>query len=160
MLSGTKVSITLTSSSVTGSTTITPTIKTKKLSTDGWSTFAGVSSVYATDFRYIRAQYDFASSGGDDLQLISGLNIRLDSKQRTDSGNGTAAAGDSGGTLVSFNIPFIDVDSISVTPANTTAVIAVYDFVDAPNPTTFKVLLFNTSGTRVSGSFSWTARGV
>ena len=160
VLSGTKVSITLTSSSVTGSTTITPTIKTKKLSTDGWTTFAGVTSVYATDFRYIRAQYDFASSGGDDLQLISGLNIRLDSKQRTDSGNGTAAAGDSGGTLVSFNIPFIDVDSISVTPANTTAVIAVYDFVDAPNPTTFKVLLFNTSGTRVSGSFSWTARGV
>ena len=160
VLSGTKVSITLTSSSVTGSMSMTPTIKTKKLSTDAWTTFAGVTSVYATNFRYVRAQFDFASSGGDDLQMISGLNVRLDSKQRTDSGNGTAAAGDSGGTLVTFNLAFIDVDSISVTPANTTAVIAVYDFVDAPNPTSFKVLLFNTSGTRVSGSFSWTARGV
>jgi hypothetical protein len=54
----------------------------------------------------------------------------------------------------------VDVFSISVTPATTTAVIAVYDFVDVPNPTSFKVLLYNTSGTRVSGNFSWSVRGV
>jgi hypothetical protein len=57
-------------------------------------------------------------------------------------------------------VAFIDVDSISVTAAGTSPVIAIYDFVDAPNPTTFKVLLYNTSGSRVSGTFSWTARGV
>jgi predicted phage tail protein len=160
VLAGTKVSATLTSSAVIGSMVMTPSIKTKRLSTDAWTTFSGVTSIYATNFRYVRVQYDFSSAGGDDLQLISGLNIRLDSKQRTDSGNGTANAADSGGTVVTFGLAFIDVDSISVTPANTSAVIAVYDFVDVPNPTTFKVLLFNTSGTRVSGSFSWTARGV
>jgi predicted phage tail protein len=160
VLAGTKISATLTSASVVGSTTITPSIKTKLLSTDAWTTFSGVTSVYATSFRYVRVQYDFASAGGDDLLMISGLNVRLDSKQRTDSGNGTASASDSGGTVVTFGLPFIDIDSISVTPANTTAVIAVYDFVDVPNPTTFKVLLFDTSGARVSGSFSWTARGV
>ena len=160
VLLGTKISTTLTSRSIAGSTSIVSTIKTKKLSTDAWTTYSGVSSVYATNFRYVRAQFDFASSGGNDLQLASGLNIRLDTKQRTDSGNGTAVSTDTGGTVVTFNVAFIDVDSISVTPANTSAVIAVYDFVDTANPTSFKVLLFNTSGARVGGNFSWNARGV
>ena len=90
------------------------------------------------------------------------MNIRLDSKLRNDSGTGTAVSTDSGGTVVNFNIAFVDVDSISVTPTNSTgtAVIAVYDFTDVPYPTSFKVLLYNTSGTRVSGAFSWSARGV
>jgi hypothetical protein len=75
----------------------------------------------------------------------------------TTSGNVTLHGG---GTVVSFGIAFIDVDSITVTPTGTTARIAIYDFVDAPNPTLFKVLLFDTSGARVAGSFSWSARGV
>lgn len=125
-----------------------------------WTKYSNVSAVFANNFRYIRAEYDFASAGGDDLLQLTGLNIRLDAKYKTDSGNGTANSGDSGGTTVNFTAGFVDVDSISVTPSTTTAVIAVYDFVDAPNPTSFKVLLFNTSGTRVTGGFSWSARGV
>jgi predicted phage tail protein len=160
VLAGTRVSTTLTSNVISGSTTITPTISVRKLSTDPWIVYAGVNSVFATDFQYVRTQYDFASSGGDDLLQITALNTRLDSKQRNDSGNGTANAADSGGTTVNFAVPFIDVDSISVTPAGTTSITAVYDFVDAPNPTSFKVLLFDSSGTRVSGGFSWSARGV
>jgi predicted phage tail protein len=158
-LAGTKVTATLTQQNVTGSTTITPTISVSANGTT-YTDYAGLDSVYATNFRYIRIRYDFASAGGDDLLLLTGLNLRLDAKQRTDTGTGTASAGDVGGTTVNFNVPFIDVDSISVTPTGATAVIAVYDFVDVPNPTSFKVLLFNTSGTRVSGGFSWTARGV
>jgi hypothetical protein len=160
VLAGTRVTSTLTSNVVIGNTTITPTISVKKLSTDSWTIYAGVSTVFATDFQYVRVQYDFTSSGGDDLLQITGLNTRLDSKLRSDSGNGTANAADSGGTTVSFNVPFIDVDSLSVTPAGTSAVIGIYDFVDVPNPTSFKVLLYNTSGARVSGAFSWSARGV
>lgn len=127
-----------------------------------WTSYAGLSEVFATSFRYFRVRYDFASAGGDDLQLLTALNVRLDSKLRNDSGTGTAVSTDSGGTVVNFNIAFVDVDSISVTPTNNTgtAVIAVYDFTDVPNPTSFKVLLYNTSGTRVSGAFSWSARGV
>jgi len=37
--------------------------------------------------------------------------------------------------------------------------VPVVDFVDSPNPTGFKVYLFNTSGTRVSGNFTWQCRG-
>ena len=91
---------------------------------------------------------------------ITALNVRLDSKLRNDSGNGTANSSDSGGTVVTLNIAFVDVDSISVTPLATSSVTAVYDFVDVPYPTSFKVLLFNSSGARVSGAFSWSARGV
>jgi hypothetical protein len=125
-----------------------------------WTTYTGISEAYVTQFRYFRVRYDFASSGGNDLMLLTALNVRLDSKLRNDAGSGTANSGDSGGTTVNFNVPFVDVQSISVTPSSTTGVMAVYDFVDAPNPTSFKVLLFNTSGTRVSGGFSWSARGV
>ena len=66
---------------------------------------------------------------------------------------------DTGGTTVNFNVPFVDVESIGVTPSGTTARIAIYDFVDTPYPTSFKVLLFDTSGNRVTGGFSWQARG-
>ena len=125
-----------------------------------WTSYAGLSEIFATQFRYFRVRYDFASSGNNDLMLLTGLNVRLDSKLRNDAGSGTANSGDTGGTTVNFNVAFVDVQSISVTPLSTTGVIAVYDFVDAPNPTSFKVLLFNTSGTRVSGGFSWSARGV
>jgi predicted phage tail protein len=227
ILAGTKVSATLTSSTVAGSTTITPTIRVRgTTSTSGtysqttttitvtssahgllvgdyvylgfttgtaasgtyvvatsaansftvtssisattsgnvgwikWTTYAGISEVFVTQFRYFRIRYDFTSAGGDDLMLLTALNVRLDSKLRNDAGSGTANSADSGGTTVNFNVAFVDVQSISVTPLSTTGVIAVYDFVDAPYPTSFKVLLFNTSGTRVSGGFSWSARGV
>jgi len=156
----TKITTTLTSNSVAGSTAINPSISVKKLSTDAWTVYAGLSSVFASAFRYVRVQYDFASVGGDDLLEVTALNIRLDSKQKTDSGNGTASASDSSGTTVLFTTTFVDVDSISVTPLSTSPVTAVYDFVDSANPTQFKVYLFDSSGSRVSGAFSWSARGV
>ena len=55
---------------------------------------------------------------------------------------------------------FVDVSAIELTALGTTPLICVYDFVDIPNPTTFKVLVFNTSGTRVSATVSYTIRGV
>lgn len=110
-------------------------------------------------FRYVAVRLTFTASGGDDLAELSALNIKLSHKLKTDSGNGTANAADSGGTSVTFGVPFIDVDSITVTPGGTAARYAIYDFVDAPNPTTFKALLFDNNGNRVSGPFSWAARG-
>jgi hypothetical protein len=160
VLAGTKVSATLTWTQVGGSTVVTPTISVRKLSTDPWTVYPGLSEVFVTEFQYFRVRYDFDGTGGDDLVRVDGLNVKLDSKLRNDAGVGYANASDTGGTVVDFSVDFVDVQSISVTPSGTGAVIAVYDFVDAPNPTSFKVLLFNTSGTRVSGNFSWSARGI
>ena len=160
VVASSKVAQTLTSTVVTGTFAMTPQISVRKLVTDAWTDYSGVDQVYATDFRYLKFRYDFTSAGGDDLALLTSLNYRLDSKLRSDFGAGTANSGDSGGTSVTFNFAFVDVEAISVTPSGTTPRIAIYDFVDAPNPTTFKVLLFDTSGNRVSGGFSWSARGV
>ena len=156
-----------------GSTSITPKIS---ISTDNssYTDYAGVATTssssthnaFGTSFRYVKFRYDFASAGNDDLLKITAFNMRLETKQKTDSGSGTASASDSGGTTVNFSTSvgggtyFVDVVSITVTPKGSSApVIAIYDFTDTPNPTSFKVLLYNTSGTRVSGDFSWTARG-
>jgi hypothetical protein len=160
VLASSKVTQTLTSTVIAGSFSVTPKISVKLNSGDAWTDFNGLDSVFTTNFRYIKFRYDFASSGGDDLMLLTDLDFRLDSKLRSDSGTGTANSGDSGGTTVNFNIDYVDVEAISVTPSGTTARLAIYDFVDAPNPTSFKVLLFDTSGTRVTGPFSWSARGV
>jgi hypothetical protein len=89
------------------------------------------------------------------------LRVLLDLKEKKDSGNATANSGDTGGTQVDFNISFIDVQSIVVTPIGSTAAYAVVeDFLDAPYPTHFHVYLFDSSGTRMSGDFSWAAKGV
>ena len=75
----------------------------------------------------------------------------------TTSGNVTI---DQNGTPTLFNVPFVDVQSITLSPGGTSAAIAVYNFVDVPNPTGFKILLFNTGGTRISGTVGWSAKGV
>ena len=159
VLAGSKITATLTSQTVTGSVAITPKISVKQTAGSAWTDYNNTDNIYATSFRYVKVTYDFASSGNDDLLQVSALNIRLDTKIKNDMGNGTANSGDTGGTTVNFNVTFVDVESITVTPTGTTARIAIYDFVDAPNPTSFKVLLFDTSGNRVTGGFSWQARG-
>lgn len=160
VVAGTKITMTLTSNQVTGSVTITPTIGVKLLVGDPWTNYPGLSSVFATNFRYVRVRYDFASAGGDDLMNLASLNVRLDSKLRNDFGTGNAVSTDVGGTLVNFNLAFVDVIAISVSPATTSAFFATYNFVDIPNPTFFRVLIFDAAGTRVSAPFSWSARGV
>jgi hypothetical protein len=159
VLAGTKITSALTYTVISGATTITPTLSVKTTAGGAWTDYAGVESVYATNFRYVKVTYAFASAGGDDVLRISRLNVKLDKKLRNDTGTGTANSGDVGGTTVLFNVPFVDIEGISVTPSGTTPVIAIYDFVDVPNPTSFKVLLFDTSGNRVTSGFSWQARG-
>jgi hypothetical protein len=66
-------------------------------------------------------------------------------------------------------VGFVDVQGINVTPngngVNSSGgnagrkIIAVVDFVDAPNPTGFKVFLFDTDGNPVGGKFTWQCRG-
>lgn len=160
VLPSTKVSATLSYVTDVGTVTVTPTISVRKLTTDPWTNYAGLSSVFVTDFRYVKVRFDFSAPGNDDFITITGLNIRMDAKLKNDAGFGAANAADSGGTTVNFNVTFVDIESITVTPSGTAARIAVYDFVDVPNPTSFKVLLFDTAGTRVSGGFSWSVKGV
>jgi hypothetical protein len=130
------------------------------VASDPWTNYPGQSQIVAGDFRYVKVRLDFSASGGDDLIEISSLNVKLATKLKNDGGDGMANAVDVGGTTVNFTTSFIDVSSITVTPKGTTARIAIYDFVDAPYQTSFKVLLYDTNGNRVSGPFSWSAKGI
>lgn len=227
VLAGTKITTTLTYDVVSGAPVVTPTISVRKLATDLWTDYAGLASVFVTDFRYVKVRYVVSSTGGDDLIDIVGLNVRFDVKLKNDAGTintypsqaatysqtgttitatftahgrlvgqrvhmdfttGTATDGeyvitsvtantftvtsatsattsgnvtlDPTGTPAAFNVSFVDIQSITVTPAGTAASIAVYNFVDAPNPTGFKILQFNTSGTRIAGTVGWSVKGV
>jgi predicted phage tail protein len=159
-IASTSITATLTSTIITGAVTITPTISYRNSTSDPWTDNVGVYQVYGTNFRYVKVKLDFAASGGDDLLEIQALNLRLDVKLKNDAGMKTVAAADTGGTTTTFNIPFTDVQSITVTPSGTAPRYAIYDFVDVPNPTSFKILLFDVSGTRVSGDVSWSVKGV
>lgn len=111
-------------------------------------------------FRYVRIRVDISSASGTDLARINDAILRLDVKLRTDQGTAIADAGDTGGTEIFFNVPFADIQSIVLTPNGTSPAIMIYDFVDVPNPVSFKALAFDTAGSRITQPFSWTVRGV
>lgn len=120
---------------------------------------AGASSCVANTFRYVEVTYSFSQTGGSNLLLVNGLNIKLSVKQRGDSGSGTAAVG---GTAVPFGYAFIAADCPMVQPSFTSgaaARFAVVTYVGGVNPTGFSVQIFSSAGTDVGGAFSWSVRG-
>lgn len=94
------------------------------------------------------------------LYKLWNFRARLDVKLEIDSGNIEADELDVGGTFVAFNKAFKDINSITVSALSTTEIVAIYDFVDVPNPTGFYVYAFDTAGNRVTATVSWKARGV
>jgi predicted phage tail protein len=134
-------------------------IEVRETDTDPWTLHSNTKRVYAQNFRYLRITLRLVADSKHDLIEVTRLDVRLNVKIRNDAGSGVAAAADAGGTPVQFNVSFVDVASITVTPNTTTPVIPVYDFVDTQNPTSFLVYLFDKDGNRVDGDFSWAVRG-
>jgi predicted phage tail protein len=124
-----------------------------------YTEYAGVAQAFATNFRWTKYRYDVNAAASDDIVEFDAITVNIDVKQKSDFGSVAAVSTDAGGTTVTFNASFVSVTSIQLTPNSTTAAYAIYDFTSVPNPTTFKVLLFNSSGTRISGTVGWQARG-
>lgn len=156
ILSSSLITLSLDLENIVGIPVFTNTIS---ISTDGttWTDYVGQSQVYSTGFRYVKVKVNV--TGTNYGLLLKGLEVKLDSKIKNDSGTGTAVYNDIGGTSVVFNKSFVDITSITVTPMGSTPRMAIYDFVDAPNPTGFTVYLYDENGTRINGAFSWSARG-
>ena len=111
------------------------------------------------NFRYVRVRVEVASQSELDLLRINALRVRLDVKLKTDAGRVNVTQ--TGGTPVTFNVPFVDIQSLTVSANGTTFRNAIYDFVDTPNPSGFDVYLFDENGNELSsGEVSWNARGV
>lgn len=138
------------------------------VSADGidWTAYSDTAQVYATNFRYVKVRITVAAVAGAVAELTS-LNVRLDSKLKTIAGTLACDAADSGGTTLYLTDDrtaggakeFIDVDAILLTVAGTTPLTPIYDFTDAPNPLSLKVLLFTDAGARASGTVSYSVRG-
>lgn len=162
-----KITMTPTAYFTNGTVTKTPTISTSP-NNSTWTDFVGVLSAFSTAFRYVKYRFDFtAAHDGTGLAtdtsallITQPLNYRLDTKQKTYQGMVNAVSTDVGGTAVDITGLFLDVGSIVLSALSTTPVYVVYDFVDAPNPTSFKVLVFNSAGARISATVSYTIRGV
>ncbi len=160
VIASSMITITPTIELTLGNATIQVDIDIKTNLADPWTSLTvNNTQGFASTFRYVRFTIRATGDTKDDLVVVSKINVRLSTKSKSDSGTGTASSTDVGGTVVNFNVPFIDIQSITVTPLSTSARFAVYDFVDVANPTSYKVLIYDTSGNRVSGNFSWTARG-
>ena len=111
---------------------------------------------------------DFTSGGqsdsGDGEYLITKVDNNSFTVQASSSGSSSGNVSFSTtGTPAYFNVDFVDIQGINVTPNATTAVIAVVDFKDIPNPKSFQVLFFDpTTGNRVTSGttlFTWQCRG-
>lgn len=166
VLQGTLVSLIYNPEEIDGTVTILPTIS---LSEDNvtFTDYVGETQVFASNFQYVKIRLEATAADPRSLIKISEIRLRVAAKEKRDAGSGNAESGDTNGTPVLFNKPFVDVDSITVTPKYRPDLpaseqpIAVYDFTDIANPTGFTVFLFKASdGTRLGGEFSWTAKGV
>ena len=157
VLASAKITVTVTKNVIMGSVAEVCTIS---VSGDGitWTDYAGTYSVYATNFQFVKVKLDYTGATYGGIE-VDGINVVLDSKKISDSGTVYCDAADAGGTFVAFNEPFIDVESITLTPQSTTPVTVVYDFTDVPNPEGFYAYAFDASGNRVSVPAGWSAYG-
>lgn len=139
-----------------------PRVGWRKLVTDPWTLGpAGTRRATPSDYRYLRLTLTAAPQTPLDWCVVTDVAARVQVKEVTDAGTAAVVGSDAGGTTIPFTQAFLDVSSIVVTPEGTAGRTAVRDGgVGVANPTGFKVLLFDPSGARVSGTVSWAARGV
>lgn len=129
------------------------------LSTDGttYTSYGNLTQVYGIGFRYVKVRLT-VSGDTKSIYTLSQLSVTLAAKLKNDAGSLTANAGDTSGTWVPFNIVFTSIQSIIPASNGSTPLTAVYTYNPA-TPTGFYVFVYNQSGTRVTGTVSWSAKG-
>ena len=114
---------------------------------------------FGSSFRYVKVRITATSSAGADLYSFGSLSVRVEAKLKSDAGTVSAVSTDAGGTTTTFNIAFQSVVSITANPQSTGLAIVTTDFAGGLNPTTFKTLVFDAAGVRLSKTVNWQARG-
>ena len=126
-----------------------------------YSSFVSGASQFYASFRYLKFKLEFTGATDKAVALVSNVTVLLTVKRETDGGEIVADENDTNGTEVFFNKAFKDVESITVAvKATDTGHVAIYDFVDVPNPTSFKIYVFDLAGVRETQTVSWKARGI
>jgi len=139
ILASSKVSVSYTAETLAGSPVFVVSIG---LSDDNvtYSTTTGVTELFGAAWRYAKVRVA-VSQAADTHALVrmDRLVVRADAKLKNDAGAKACLSTDTNGTVVNFALPFIDVSSLTVTPASTTAVTAVYNFQDTALSGTYSV---------------------
>lgn len=126
-----------------------------------WTPITQGSSQFFATLRYLRYKLKFTAENDKCFIELYNLTVSLNVKRENDGGEVNALATDAAGTQVNFTKPFKDIESITCTTKSTTEpYIVIFDFVDAPNPTGFKVYVFDTMGARQTKVVDWKARGI
>ena len=118
------------------------------------------NSVFIAHFIQMRTDIIFTAANSDCMIRLKDVHVRLDVKRDMDSGQVSALASDTGGTVVNFNKSFRDVEAIECTTKSSAPIYVVVDFVDIANPTFFKVLVYDSAGRRIDQLVYWMARGL
>ena len=149
--------------------TISPQISVGTDGTNFTDLDANASNVLGTNFRYVKVVFTLSASGNNDLIKVNNISQKLFLKQKTDQGSVDISASEAAsGKQVSFfagtTKAFLDVDSIAlqIRGSSGTAKYAIYDFLDEPTPTGFKIFLFDEDGNAPTGTntVDFTVRGV
>lgn len=117
-------------------------------------------SFFVVSARYVKVHFDFTGSDNKAILAFYQFITTLLVKREVDGGDSAVFAADAAGTVVSFTKAFKFVESITVSVKQTATRFITYDFAGGVNPTTFKVKVWNSSGTRQDDTISWKARGV
>lgn len=139
---------------------VTPSLS---VSLDGatWTEYAGTAQVFAENFRYVKFRLAIEALDALSVSRFEDFRAVLSLQRDTETQIVTANAADSGGTTVTFNTEFVDVESIHVSANSTIAASPVYDydFSVVPAAPTMKVLVFDKDGNRVTKEVTITIRG-
>lgn len=160
VIASTRITLTIDYENMVAGATLTATIST---SLDGiaWTEFApNQLEVSASNFQYMRINIEIDAPNSTGLIKINSVRYRLDVKQKTDQGVANVLASDTSGTVVVFNKPFIDIDSITATPKAIDKKIAVVDYEDIGNQDRCTIYAYDiVTGARVDATVNWIVRG-
>lgn len=151
------ITMDVTRTTVAGNVTFTPELS---ISTDNVS-FTGATNVYVaskSNFRYVKYKLTATTSDGG-VGAVQQISTKLDVKQKTAVTNTINVVDTvSDGTSITFaSLGITPVDVIGIVAdapytgnATNDPIKALINFVDVANPTAFKVLAWNKSGTRIA----------
>jgi len=146
---------------LSGTVAVEPTLSS---SLDGinWTAYAaGSTRVYAQYLRFIKVAFAIQAADDRGLAVIKNLSVTLSVKEGTFAGNSTTDG--TGKITINLNDYFSDVKAIMITPGYNAgfALVAVYDFIDQPNPTSFTVYTYRADNGVAVGNipFSYNLRG-
>jgi predicted phage tail protein len=136
-LPNSKITVTIDSAVEYGSVTMSSNLQASHNGTT-WVDYGSTTTAYAQNFRYVKVRVTATTpSDGLNLLRIFNINVKLELKLKTDSGNTFCNASDTLGTIVNTNVEFLDINSLQVTPAG--SAIAYYDFNDQTQTGTYSV---------------------